>query len=223
MALTRGQRWRMAFLGLALIVTGLLGAGVLWLVQGGLDNFVRRRLIAELERQTDVRAEIGDLHVHLFSTSAEARRIACFLPGDAQPFFTADRLAAEINLESFWRQAFSLRYLAIDRPVLNLTFDDRGVNLARIRLPERRRTLPAEPDEPLVDEALRSSRVVIRNGTVQVGAATYGVEGQINHFALLGRTLDKRTLRIETGFDAATVTVTAGDGASGRSTKCGCA
>ncbi len=212
MALTRGQRWRMAFLGLALIVTGLLGAGVLWLVHGGLDNFVRRRLIAELERQTDVRAEIGDLHVHLFSTSAEARRIACFLPGDAQPFFTADRLAAEINLESFWRQAFSLRYLAIDRPVLNLTFDDRGVNLARIRLPERRRTLPAEPDEPLVDEALRSSRVVIRNGTVQVGAATYGVEGQINHFALLGRTLDKRTLRIETGFDAATVTVTAGDG-----------
>ncbi len=212
MAVTRGQRWRMAFLGLALVITGLLSAGVVWLVQGGLDDFVRRKLIAELERQTDVRAEIGDLRVHLFSTSAEAGRIACFLPGDAQPFFTADRLTAEIHVESLWRQAFSLRHLTIDRPALTLTFDDRGFNLARIRLPERQRMLPAEPDEPLVDEALRSSRLVIRDGTVKAGAATYGVNGQIDQLALFGRTLDKRTLRLETGFEAATVTVTAGDG-----------
>ncbi len=212
MAVTRGQRWRMAFLGLALVITGLLSAGVVWLVQGGLDDFVRRKLIAELERQTDVRAEIGDLRVHLFSTSAEAGRIACFLPGDAQPFFTADRLTAEIHVESLWRQAFSLRHLTLDRPALTLTFDDRGFNLARIRLPERQRTLPAEPDEPLVDEVLQGSRVVIRDGTVNIGAAAYGVDGQIDHFALFGRTLDKRTLRVETGFEAATVTVTAGDG-----------
>lgn len=118
MAVTRGQRWRMAFLALALVVTGLLSAGVVWVVQGGLDDFVRRKLIAELERQTDVRAEIDDLRVHLFSTSAEAGRIACFLPGDAQPFFTADRLTAEINVESLWRQAFSLRHLTLDRPAL---------------------------------------------------------------------------------------------------------
>lgn len=212
MAVTRGKRWRLAFLGLALVITGLFSAGVVWVVQGGLDGFVRRTLIAELERQTDVRAEIGDLRVHLFSTSAEARRIACFLPGDAQPFFTADRLAAEIHVESLWRQAFSLRHLALDRPTLNLTFTGQGFNLARIRLPERKRTLPAEPDEPLVDEVLQGSRIVIRDGMVTIGAATYGVDGQINQFTLFGRTLDKHTLRIETGFDEATAVVTSGDG-----------
>ncbi|MGQ9896998.1 MAG: translocation/assembly module TamB domain-containing protein [Acidobacteriota bacterium] len=209
MTVTRGQRWRMAFLGSALIVAGLLSAGVIWLIQGGLNDFVRRKLIAELECQTDVRASIGDLQVHLFTTSAEARQLALFLPGDTRPFFTADRLVAEINVQSFWQQAFSLRHLAIDRPALNLIFDDRGLNLARIRLPERQRTLPAEADEPLVDEVLRGSRVVIRDGTVKIGAATYGVDGQIDHFALFGRTLDRRTLRVETGFDTATVTVTA--------------
>ncbi|MFQ3588810.1 MAG: translocation/assembly module TamB domain-containing protein [Chloracidobacterium sp.] len=210
--MTRRRIVIIGLLGLTLAMVSLLTWGIVWLNRGGLDDWARRLLIAELERQTDVRAEIGELRVHVFSVSAEARQIACFLPGDTKPFFTADRLAAEVEVESLWRQAFSVRHAALDHPTLNIVFDERGVNLARIRMPERKRTLPTEPDEPLVDEVLRGGRVVVRDGLVNVGAETYGVQGQVRNFNLFGRAADEQTLQVETGFDAGEVSITATDG-----------
>ncbi len=209
MTLMRKRTILLALLGMALALSGALALGIRWATTGGLDDWARRRLIAELERQTDIRAEIGELRLHLFSTSVEASRIACFLPGDAEPFLTADRLTAEIAVESLWRQRFSLRQAALDRPALNLAFDERGFNLARIRMPPRReRKLPQEPDEPLLDETLRGGRVVVRDGVVRIGATAYGVTGHIADFKLFGYAGDGKTARIEAGFEQGSAQVT---------------
>ncbi|MCS7078521.1 MAG: translocation/assembly module TamB domain-containing protein [Chloracidobacterium sp.] len=204
----REQTLRLVGLGLALAVVGGLTALTVWVTRGGLDDWARRTLITELERQTDIRADIGELHVHLFSMSVEAVRIACFLPGDAEPFLTADRLTAEIAVESLWRQRFTLRHTALERPKLTLVFDERGFNLSRIRMPRRKRTLPQEPDEPLMDETFHGGRVVIRDGKVRIGAATYGVRGQVADVGVFGYTGDGRTLQVTAGFDQGGVEVT---------------
>lgn len=204
----RGRTLRWLGLGLASAVAGLLTGLTLWVTRGGLDDWARRTLVAELERQTDIRAEIGELRIHLFSLSAEAERVACFLPGDAAPFLTAERLTAEIAVESLWRRRFSLRHAALDRPALNLVFDERGFNLARIRTPPRRkRTLPQEPDEPLMDETFHGGRIVVWDGVVRVGAATYGVTGQVADLRVFGYTGDGKTVRLAAGFDRGYVEV----------------
>ncbi len=201
-------------LGLALVVTALLTALTVWVTRGGLDDWARRTLIAELERQTDVRADIGELCIHLFSTTVEARRLVCFLPGDTEPFLTADRLTAEIAVESLWRRRFSLRQAALDHPVLKLAFDERGFNLARIRTPPRRkRTLPQEPDESLVDETFHGGRIVVRDGVVRLGAAAYGVTGQVTDFRIFGYTGNGKTVNIEARFDHGHIDITDATGA----------
>ncbi|OYT71542.1 MAG: hypothetical protein CFK52_07870 [Chloracidobacterium sp. CP2_5A] len=215
MAFSRGRIIILALLGTLFVLAGALALGVRWVTGGGLDDWARRTLIAELERQTDIRAEIGELRLHLFSTSVEVKRIACFLPGDAEPFLTADRLAAEIAVESLWRQRLSLRQAALDRPTLNLAFDERGFNLARIRMPPRReRKLPQEADEPLMDEALHGGRLVVQDGVIRIGAATYGVTGQIADFKLFGYAGDGKKLRIEAGFERGGADVTDAKGAT---------
>jgi uncharacterized protein involved in outer membrane biogenesis len=107
-----------------LILAGLAGVGALALaVYVNTESFqgmVRRRLVAEIERITGGRAEVGSLHTIPFRLQVEVRNITVHGRESASdaPLAHADSITARLKLSSLLRSELSFHELVLDQPLI---------------------------------------------------------------------------------------------------------
>jgi translocation and assembly module TamB len=154
------RRWKKTLLALG-ICFAVLGAGLWYITTDSFQSYVRARLVAEIERITGGRAEVGSFHVVPFHMQVEVRDISVHggeAPGD-KPLVHIDHLLAQVKLDSLLRTEFGFHSVILDHPVVCVEVaPDGSTNLPR--LPER--TSEGNPIEPLF--ALSIDHLAVRQG-----------------------------------------------------------
>ena len=160
---TRPPRWwKFLLLVVGVGVVALLTA--LWYsTTDSFQAFVRRRVVAEVERITGGRAEVGSFHVVPFHMQVEVRNITVHGkegPKDV-PLAHADSLLAHLKVISFLLTEFGFSSVVIDHPVIHvLIAQDGTTNVPALKVDQK----PAEktPIEQLF--ALSIDHLSVRNG-----------------------------------------------------------
>jgi len=115
-----------------LILAGAFAVGsvalVLYINTEAFQSLVRRRLVAEVERITDGRAEIGSVHTIPFRLQAEVRNITVHGRESAAdvPLAHADRVIARFKIISLLRSEFAFNEILLDQPVIHVAFYSDG-------------------------------------------------------------------------------------------------
>ena len=162
-ARSRSRRWWKY----ALIVGG---AGLLALVAGlwytttdSFQTYARRRMVAELERITGGRAQIGSFHIVPFHMQVEVRDITVHgteAPADV-PLLHADHLFAQVKVISFLRTEFGFYSLSLERPVVHIAIAPDGTT----NIPGTV-VLPSSTEKSPIEQlfALSIDHLSVRNG-----------------------------------------------------------
>src|SRR5580693_6025499 len=115
-------------------------AGLWYTTTDSFQAYVRRRMVAELERITGGRAEIGSFHVVPFHMQVEVRNITVHgreAPTDV-PLVHADHLVAQMKVNSFLRTEFGFHSLTLDHPVVHIAIaSDGSTNVPTPKVPLR--------------------------------------------------------------------------------------
>ena len=156
------RRWKILLLVGGIGILAVVAA--LWYVTtDSFQAYVRRRLVAEVERITGGRAEIGSFHVVPLHMQVEVRDITVHgsePPGSA-PLVHVDHLVARMKVVSFLRTEFGFSSVTLERPVVHIEISRDGTT----NVPASRALLPpaqANPIEPLF--ALSIDHLSIRQG-----------------------------------------------------------
>ena len=157
--------WKYLLITVAVGVTTLL-AGLWYSTTNSFQAYVRRRMIAEVERITGGRAEIGSFHVVPFHLQVEVRNITVRgkeSPTDV-PLFHADSLLAHLKVISFLRTEFGFYSMTLEHPVVHIVIGPDGTT----NLPAPR--VPGKPFESTSIEqlfALSIDHLSVRNGEMR--------------------------------------------------------
>jgi translocation and assembly module TamB len=120
----RQSRW----LKYLFILTGLAGLCALTLTlyinTQSFQALVRRRLVAEIERITGGRAEVGSFHTIPFRLQVEVRNITVHGSESANeiPLAHADSITAQLKLSSLLRSELTFHDLIVDQPLIHVVF-----------------------------------------------------------------------------------------------------
>ncbi len=161
---TRSRWWKYLLFVAGVVV--LVAAGLFWYVNT--DSFqalVRRRLVAEVERITGGRAEIGSFHTTPFRLQVDVRDITVHGRESATdlPLAHADRLVARVKIISLIRTEFGFHEVILERPVIHIAvYPDGTTNVSQPSVPD---TSGKNPVERLF--ALSIDRFEVRNGALQ--------------------------------------------------------
>jgi translocation and assembly module TamB len=143
-------------------------AGLWYTTTDSFQAYVRRRMVAELERITGGRAEIGSFHVVPFHMQVEVRNITVHgreAPTDV-PLVHADHLVAQMKVNSFLRTEFGFHSLTLDHPVVHIAIaSDGSTNVPTPKVPLR--ASESAPVEQLF--ALSIDHLSMRNGELLWG------------------------------------------------------
>jgi translocation and assembly module TamB len=111
-----------------LVITGVgvvaLLSGLYYLTTESFQNLVRRRMVAEVERITGGKAQVGSIHTIPFRMLVEVRDFTVHgreAPGDV-PLAHADSLVARVKVISLLRTEFGFHEVSIERPVIHVVF-----------------------------------------------------------------------------------------------------
>jgi translocation and assembly module TamB len=120
----------LVIIGVAAIV--LLGAFAWYVTTDSFQAMVRQRLVAELERVTGGRVELGGFHTVPFRFQIEVRDLTIHgreQPSDV-PYAHVDRLLAKVKLISVLGAEIGFHSLQLDHPVLHvITYPDGTTNV----------------------------------------------------------------------------------------------
>lgn len=204
----RPRRRRRKFL---LITAGtvvlLLLAGLWYTTTDSFQAFVRRRIVAEVERITGGRAEISSFHVVPFHMQVEVRNITVHgseAPTDL-PLAHADHLVAQMKVVSFLRTEIGFHSVSLEHPVVHIAIAPDGTT----NIPTRKLLLrPSDktPIQQLFD--LSIDRLSMRNGEliwadrrIPLDFAVNGTGLQMDYSFLRGRYESRLTLgKVDTAF-----------------------
>jgi len=140
---TRRRRWWKYLL----IASGLgfvtLLAALWYITTDSFQNYVRRRIVAEVERITGGRAEAGSFHIVPFHMQVEVRNITVHGTEAATdaPLVHVDSLVAHVKIISFLRTEFGFHSLTLEHPVATSPSHPTAPPMSRLR--RRRRILPS--------------------------------------------------------------------------------
>jgi translocation and assembly module TamB len=185
---------------LSVVLVGVLTALGL-LVYVNTDSFqslVRRRLIAELERVTGGRVEVGSIHTAPFRLQADVRDITVHGLESASeaPLAHADRVVARLKLSSLLRSEFAFHEVVLDQPIVHVIFYSDGTT----NFPPRK-AAPAT-GKAAVEQLfalsinhleLRHGRILWDDQTIPVDFAARDTSLQMD-YSFLGRRYDGRLL-----------------------------
>lgn len=204
----RPRRWWKYLL--ILVGTGLIAAlaGLWYTTTNSFQAYVRRRMVAEIERITGGRAEIGSFHVVPFHMQVEVRNITVHgseAPNDI-PLAHADHLVAHFKVISFLRAEFGFHSMSLEHPVVHVVVAPDGTtNIPAPKTPER--PSDASPVEPLF--ALSIDHLSMRNGEllwadrkIPLDFAVHDTSLQADYSYLRGRYESLLTLgKVDTAFE----------------------
>ena len=161
------SRWRV--IRIILLSSVLVGAiafsALAWYVTT--DAFhakVRNRLVAELEKITGGRVELGSIHVIPLELRVEVRDLTIHgreAPGQI-PYAHVDSLSAHIKVISLFGAEFGFHSLDLQHPVIHIiVYPDGTTNQPELKI-------PSKPGQSLVEPlfALSISRMSVRQGTL---------------------------------------------------------
>jgi translocation and assembly module TamB len=119
----RRRWWKYVLFIAAALLLSALGL----LVYVNTDSFqalVRRRLIAEVERVTGGRVEIGSIHTTPFRLQVDVRNITVHgrESATAVPLAHIDRIIARLNMSTLLRSGLAFDELILDQPVVHVAF-----------------------------------------------------------------------------------------------------
>jgi translocation and assembly module TamB len=154
--------WKFLLLVIAAGMVALLAA--LWYsTTDSFQAYVRQRVVAEVERITGGRAEIGSFHVVPFHMQVEVRNITVHGTEAATdvPLAHADSLVARLKVISFLRTEFGFYSVTLEHPLIHVAIGADGTT--NVSAPKGIRT-PSEktPIEQLF--ALSIDHLSVRNG-----------------------------------------------------------
>jgi translocation and assembly module TamB len=130
--------WGKYLLILAATVILMMVAGLWYITTDSFQGLVRRRLVAEIERITGGRAEIGSFHTTPFRMQVEVRDITVRGREAATdvPLAHTDRLVARVKVISFLGTEFGFHDVVLDHPVIHVAFyPDGSTNVSGPRIP----------------------------------------------------------------------------------------
>jgi translocation and assembly module TamB len=155
--------WKYLLITTGVLVFALLG-GLWYTTTSSFQNYVHRRMVAEIERITGGRAEIGSFHVVPFHLQVEIRNITVHgteAPTDV-PLLHADSVVGQVKVISFLRTQFGFESLTLERPTVHVIIgpDGSSTNIPSVR------ELPTGPGPSPVEElfSLSIDRLSVRNG-----------------------------------------------------------
>jgi len=144
--------------------TGILLIGIaLWYVTtDSFQNYVRGKMVAEVERITGGHAEIGSFHVIPFRAQIEIRDITIH-GTEARtdvPLFHADHLFAHMKVSSFLRAQFGFHSLSLEHPVVHVAVAADGMT----NIPAR--PTPAHPTVDSIEQLFELSitHLIVKDG-----------------------------------------------------------
>jgi len=155
-----------------LVATGLgfltLLATLWYITTDSFQNYVRQRMVAEVERITGGRAEAGSFHVVPFHMQVEVRNITVHGKEAATdvPLIHVDSLVAQVKVISFLRTEFGFHSLTLDHPVVHIAIAPDGST--NVPIPEA----PQAPSERSAIEqlfALSIDHLSVQKGELQWG------------------------------------------------------
>ena len=105
-----------------------LGGAVWYVTTDSFQAYVRRRLVAEVERITGGRAQIGSFHVVPFHMQVEVRDITVRGNEAASdiPLAHADHLVAQVKVISLLRTQFGFHSLTLEHPTVHIAIAPDG-------------------------------------------------------------------------------------------------
>jgi translocation and assembly module TamB len=161
------SRWHtFRFIVLAMALVGAISFSVLaWYVTtDGFHSRVRGRLVAELEKITGGRVELGSIHVIPLELRVEVRDLTIHgrEASSEIPYAHVDSLSAQIKIISVLGAEFGFHSVDLDHPVIHvIVYPDGSTNQPALKIQNK----PGEsPVEPLF--ALSISRLSVRQGTL---------------------------------------------------------
>jgi translocation and assembly module TamB len=97
---------------------------LLYINTDSFQSYVRRRLVAEVERTTGGRAEVGSFHTIPFRLQVEVRDITVHGLESASdvPLAHADRVVARVKLFSLLQSELGFHEILLDHPVIHVAF-----------------------------------------------------------------------------------------------------
>ncbi|HSB75466.1 MAG TPA: hypothetical protein VLC12_07430, partial [Terriglobales bacterium] len=147
-----------------LILLGFLIAGW-YFTSPRFQQLVRARVIAQLQRSTGGRVELGSFQWNLAQLQFEAGNLTIHGregPGEA-PFFHADRVLVRMRIVSVLSERVALSYVGVERPVIHLvTYADGSTNQ-----PQPSVTPPTLADNVQQLFRLAVQRLEVRQGELQ--------------------------------------------------------
>ncbi len=178
------RRSRIAWIAaasLAALMLALALGGVLVLRSGWFREKIRQRLVAEVEKATGSRSEIGAFRFDWKRLRAEVDGFVLHgsEPADAPPLFKADSIAVGLKLVSALRREIDIQYLDVRHPQVYLIVDAGGhtnVPAPKVQHAQRSRKSAVET---ILDLAI--GRFNLENGTFEVrdhGATPFDARGR---------------------------------------------
>src|SRR5579863_700499 len=150
-------------MGIASVVAGLW-----YITTPSFQNYVRGRVVAEIERITGGRAEVGTFHIVPFHMQVEVRNITVHGRESATdaPLVHADSLVAQVKVISFLRTEFGFHSLTLEHPVVHIAIaPDGATNVPAPHVPEG----PSQTSAIAQLFALSIDHLTLRNGELQWG------------------------------------------------------
>ena len=184
--------WKFLLIAIVVGVVALLAA--LWYsTTDSFQAYVRRRMVAEVERITGGRAEIGSFHVVPFHMQVEVRNITVHgkeAPTDV-PLAHADSLVAKLKVISFLRTEFGFYSVSLEHPVVHVAVGPDGTtNIPAPRVIARRsENSPIEQLFALsIDHlSVRSGEMLWADRKIPLDFSVHGTDLQMDYSFLRGR------------------------------------
>jgi translocation and assembly module TamB len=196
-----GRRWWKYLLFVVAIGICTVLALTVYVNTDSFQSLVRRRLVAELERITGGRVEVGSIHTTPFRLQADVRDITVHgrESASAAPLAHADRIVARLKISSLVGSEFGFRDVVLEQPVIHVAFYSDGTTNfpPRSAAPVSNKTLVDRLFALSIDHLeLNRGRILWDDQTIPFDFATRDTALQMD-YSLLRRRYDGR-LRLGT-------------------------
>jgi translocation and assembly module TamB len=198
--------WKYVLLVLGAGIVALLAA--LWYVTtDSFQSYVRRRVVAEVERITGGRAEVGSFHIVPFHMQVEVRDITVHgteAPADI-PLAHADHLIAKLKVISFLRTEFGFSSVSLEHPVVHVEVAPDGttnVPAPKVLLETAQRTSVEKLFALSIDHLfVRNGELLWADRKIPLDFTVHDAGAQMDYSFLRGRYESRFSLgKVDTGF-----------------------